>query len=483
MNNFTQFKLPEALNQALAKLNFTQPTPIQSQAIPIALQGRDILGSAQTGTGKTGAFGIPLVAQLTSCPQDVALVMTPTRELAAQVLQQLQALAGRDTNIASALLIGGESMHKQLKNLRSHPRLLVGTPGRINDHLTRGSLKLNNVTFLVLDETDRMLDMGFSIQIQQVIKHMPQKHQTLLFSATIPKNITKIAQKYLHNPVQIAVEGKSAPAENIEQEVLHLSNTERYSQFLKELETRKGSIIVFMKTKYSTEKMAKKLCKANHAAIAIHGDLQQHKRKRVIESFRHKKHRILVATDVAARGLDIPHIKHVINYDLPQCAEDYIHRIGRTARAGEKGASLCLVTPADKAKWKAIYKLLNPGDTSLDNDRRERNRKRPPRKSSSHPSSRGKRNRSANSNSDSPSSPKKSYTKKFKSAHSGSDTTASNKKKPYGKKFSSASRSGSDSVAAPKKPYGKKFKSARHGADKPRSAGAPSARKKRSARN
>ena len=361
MNAFKEMGLPEALTHTLQHMQFNEPTPIQAEAIPLALKGQDILGSAQTGTGKTGAFGIPLVAKLLTDPRGSALVMTPTRELATQVMTQLQALLGRKSKINTALLIGGESMPKQLTQLRNGPRVIVGTPGRINDHLQRGSLILNDTDFLVLDETDRMLDMGFTIQIENVMKYMVNKPQTLLFSATLPKNIVRISQKYLNNPARVAVSPTSSPAAKIKQDTLKISEADKYPNLLSQLDERKGSVIIFVKTKYGTAKMAKKLSKEGHSADAIHGDLRQNKRDRVITAFRNKKYRILVATDVAARGLDIPHIEHVINYDLPQCAEDYIHRIGRTARAGAEGSALNLVTPIDKSKWHAIDRLLNPG--------------------------------------------------------------------------------------------------------------------------
>ena len=360
MNNFKEMGLPEALTHTLQHMQFNTPTPIQAEAIPLALQGQDILGSAQTGTGKTGAFGIPLVAKLLSNPHGSALVMTPTRELATQVMTQLQAMLGKKSKIKTALLIGGDSIPKQLTQLRNRPRVIVGTPGRINDHLKRGSLLLQDTDFLVLDETDRMLDMGFTIQIENVLKYMTAKRQTLLFSATLPKNIVRISDKYLINPARVGVSATSSPATNIKQDTLKVSAEDKYPHLLTQLDERDGSVIVFVKTKYGTEKMAKRLSKEGHSAEAIHGDLRQTKRDRVIAAFRNRKYRILVATDVAARGLDIPHIEHVINYDLPQCAEDYIHRIGRTARAGAEGAALNLVTPADKSKWNAIECLLNP---------------------------------------------------------------------------------------------------------------------------
>lgn len=369
MQNFAELGLPQNLMNALNAMKFTTPTPIQAQAIPLALQGRDILGSAQTGTGKTGAFGIPLVSRLLSNPRGSAMVLLPTRELAVQVIDALQQMLGKSSYIKTALIIGGESMGKQLQQLRMRPRIIVGTPGRINDHLERGSLMLHDTNFLVLDETDRMLDMGFEIQLERIFKFLPKERQTLMFSATLPANIVKLSSKYLNNPERISVGSTTAVATKIKQEVLHTSQEDKYNQLIQQLNARQGSIIVFVKTKWGAEKMATRLRKERHSADAIHGDLRQNQRDRVISGFREKKHRILVATDIAARGLDIPHIEHVINYDLPQCPEDYIHRIGRTARAGAEGSAICLISPDDRGKWKAIQRLIDPEAAA--NDKRE----------------------------------------------------------------------------------------------------------------
>jgi len=360
MNSFHELDLPEVLLNNLAQMKFDTPTPIQASAIPHILQGRDILGSAQTGTGKTAAFGIPLAAKLISHPTGRALVMTPTRELAVQVATQLRDIVGRKSKIRTAILIGGDSMGKQLSQLRQNPRIIVGTPGRINDHLERRSLKLGEADYLVLDETDRMLDMGFEPQVENILDHMPVERQTLLFSATLPNNIVKIAQKYLKDPERISVAPTCSAADNVTQQNIDVTTGGKFVTLCDEVKERDGSIIIFVRTKYATEKLALKLTKEGCDARAIHGDLRQSKRDRVISSFRQKKYRILVATDVAARGLDIPHIEHVVNYDLPQNPEDYIHRIGRTARAGATGFALNLVTPDDRRKWQAIDRLLNP---------------------------------------------------------------------------------------------------------------------------
>ena len=373
-NDFSGFGLPPKLLQSLARMQFSEPTPIQSKAIPFALEGRDILGSAQTGTGKTGAFGIPLIAKLMECPEASALILTPTRELAAQVMAAMQQLIPVPT-IKTALLIGGEAMPKQFRQLQAHPRLIVGTPGRINDHLQRGSVKLGRVRFLVLDETDRMLDMGFGVQIDRILQHVPQERQTMLFSATLPQGIVKLSGKYLKNPERISVGSTIAAAPNIRQELIQTSDAEKGEQLLKVLSAANGSTIIFVKTKYGTEKLANRLTKQKFRADAIHGDLRQSRRDRVIQGFRDKKFDVLVATDIAARGLDVPHIETVINYDLPQCPEDFIHRIGRTARAGSTGQAISFITPSDKQKWGAIHRLMNPNAPSgVDSDRPSQNK-------------------------------------------------------------------------------------------------------------
>lgn len=359
MQNFNEAGLPQQLFHRLEQMGFITPTPIQVQAIPPALQGKDILGTAQTGTGKTGAFGIPLVTQLMTTPRGTALVLLPTRELATQVLQQLKKFIG-NSSIPTALLIGGEAMGKQFSQLKSRPRLIVGTPGRVNDHLQRGTLMLHDTNFLVLDETDRMLDLGFGAQLETIARYLTAKRQTLMFSATLPANIEKLSAKYLQNPVRISVGSTVATAPKVTQAHVKLSDDEKFPRLLQELESRSGSVILFVKTKHGADRMATRLRKSGHEAEALHGDLRQNRRDRVIQDFRKLEYRVLVATDIAARGLDIPHIAHVINYDLPQCAEDYIHRIGRTARAGAEGDSLTLLGSQDGSKWREIQRLLNP---------------------------------------------------------------------------------------------------------------------------
>ncbi len=360
MENFKLLNIEESLKNSLEKMKFRVPTPIQSMSIPVALEGNDILGTAQTGTGKTLAFSIPLINKLILEKNAFALVMCPTRELASQVMESIKNLLGDKINIKTALLIGGESMQRQLRQLGKRSRIIVGTPGRINDHLKRKSLNLSTTKYLVLDETDRMLDMGFTPQIEMVLKFVPKEHQTLLFSATLPQNILRISDRYLIKPKRISAGSTTVPIAKIKQETLQLYKENKYDELIDQLLKRKGSILVFVKTKRGADKMVKRLKEEGHSADAIHGDLRQSKRDRVINSFRKGLKRILIATDVAARGLDIPLIQHVINYDLPQVPEDYVHRIGRTARAGLEGSALTLLTPEDRSMWNSISKLIDP---------------------------------------------------------------------------------------------------------------------------
>lgn len=361
MTGFSTFGLPEAMLTKLTTIGFTTPTPIQEKSIPEAMLGKDILGTAQTGTGKTAAFGLPLVNHLLNKPHSMALVMTPTRELAVQVMTQVKAFLPEGCGIKTALLIGGEAMFKQLNQLQTKPRIIIGTPGRINDHLERDTLRLGKTDFLVLDEADRMLDMGFGVQLEAIAGYLPEVRQTLMFSATVPPNIMKLAKNYLKDPVRVETAAPHLAAPKIKQELVHVNDDSKHDALVKLLDARSGQIIVFVKTKHGCDRLARRLVRENHSADAIHGDLRQGQRDRVIRTFRKNEVRILVATDVAARGLDIPMLETVINFDLPQCPEDYIHRIGRTGRNGQEGEAICLINNSDKSKWAAIDRLMNPG--------------------------------------------------------------------------------------------------------------------------
>ena len=362
MHSFREENLPAKLLNVLDSIGFTKPTPIQSETLGLVLkEGQDLLGTAQTGTGKTGAFAIPLTAKLLRDRSVRVVVLTPTRELAAQVIKVFGQLLSVDRQIQQVLLIGGIPIERQFKHLKRNPRLIVGTPGRINDHLDRGTLRLDTACILVLDETDIMLDMGFDVQIASIIERMPCIRQRLMFSATLPPKIERLAGKYLEEPARISIGRVSSPHTAITQETIALRRgMPKYQKLLEELGKRKGSIIIFVQTRNKATMLADQLKGAGCNSIALHGQLSQTRRKRVLTGFREEKYRLLVATDVASRGLDVPHVRHVINYDLPQCAQDYIHRIGRTARAGKKGSALSFLTKQNRAMWDEIQALVDP---------------------------------------------------------------------------------------------------------------------------
>ena len=359
MDNFRKFNLNDDINKSLKGLRFTKPTEIQSKTIPIALRKQDILASAETGSGKTAAYLIPLIQQIKTKENVLGIILTPTRELAQQVADVAKLLVGYKSRINIALLVGGSSMKNQLDQLKKRPKIIVGTPGRINDLITRGSLRLNHFNFFVLDEADRMLDMGFGIQVDKIVINLSNARQTLLFSATLPKEIIQISRKYLSNPERVEVQENNVIKSQIKQKVINTKTEEKYTKLLEEIAIRKGSILIFVRTKYSTEKLKKRLIQDNVKSSAMHGDLRQNKRDRILENFRKERFKILIATDIASRGLDIPHIEHVINYDLPQVPEDFVHRIGRTARSGSVGEALSFVTKNESKMWKSIEKLLD----------------------------------------------------------------------------------------------------------------------------
>jgi superfamily II DNA/RNA helicase len=360
MMTFNDFALPEALQHKLDALGFDNPTPVQERAIPAALEQRDILGSAQTGTGKTAAFAIPLLTKIMNHADVYGIIVTPTRELALQVDEQIRAFLSAKSKIRSVVLIGGASIDRQIQALAKRPKIIVGTPGRIIDHLERKSLDLAGFNYVVLDETDRMLDMGFSAPIAEIFSHVAEERQTLLFSATLPKNIQKVSAQYLQNPVRIEMGQVNSVGDNIVQSTQFVSKEGKFEMLVDALRDHDQSAIVFMNSKFATEKMAKRLKSAGITAEAIHGDLRQSKRERVISNLRDNKFRVLVATDVAARGIDVPHIHQVINFDLPRQTEDYIHRIGRTGRNGAQGIALNLATRDDMEKLNEIERLINP---------------------------------------------------------------------------------------------------------------------------
>lgn len=363
MNTFNELALPGELSSALQKMEFLTPTPIQAQSIPAALEGRDLVASAETGSGKTAAFGIPMITRLLKNEDSVGLVLAPTRELAVQIVKVLKDLSQDLRRFRAALLIGGVPMGGQLQALRTNPRVIVATPGRLVDHLERRSLDLSRCSVLVLDEADRMLDMGFAPQLEQIRRVLPAERQTLLFSATMPPDIEALAAKWLRDPVRVAIGQVSRPVDRIEQKVIEADSAAKNDVLLNELKGRQGSILIFTRTKRRTDRLTRVLFGAGHRVVQIHGDRSQGQRQRALDGFREGKFTILVATDIAARGLDIPEIAHVINYDIPMVPEDYVHRIGRTARAGRTGEALALVSPEERSLWKAVVRLMEKGES------------------------------------------------------------------------------------------------------------------------
>ncbi|MCX7116984.1 MAG: DEAD/DEAH box helicase [Legionellales bacterium] len=346
---FAELQLSAELLQALEDLNFHTPSPIQQQAIPRLLEGRDLIGQAQTGTGKTAAFALPILQRLSkeaSGPQ--ALILAPTRELAIQVAAHFESLSTHRPWVRVTVLCGGQDYRPQLTSLRDGAQIVVGTPGRILDHLDRGTLKLSQLKSFVLDEADEMLKMGFIEDVETILEKLPAEKQIALFSATMPPRIRQIAQRYLKDPVSVEIRMDTATVKSTEQRFLFAAVSQKPEALLRILgaETCQG-VIVFARTKSSTEEIAEILLKHGHRAMAIHGDLTQSLRERIIVQFKQGVIDVLVATDVAARGLDVDRVTHVINYDMAHDCETYVHRIGRTGRAGRSGITILFVTPKE----------------------------------------------------------------------------------------------------------------------------------------
>lgn len=359
--SFSQFSFPPFVAKSLLALKFETPTPIQRQAIPIALTGRDLMGLAQTGTGKTAAFCLPLIARLSSQPQQTGLIVAPTRELAQQICTFVHQVAGKGAGLQTALLVGGAPMGPQFRSLRQGARILVATPGRLADHLRRDTKLLRQTTIFVVDEADRMLDMGFLPQLQVILKALPEERQTMMFSATFAPGVKRLAQQYLRQPAEVSVGETGRPIEKIELTTVETPQAEKNDRLLTELNARPGSVLIFTRTKHRTDRLNQFLEEYGYAVTRIHGDRTLAQRRSAIEGFRSGKFRILVATDIVARGIDIADISLVINFDLPQAAEDYLHRIGRTGRNGKVGRALCFVTPEDRGTWRAITRLISGG--------------------------------------------------------------------------------------------------------------------------
>jgi ATP-dependent RNA helicase RhlE len=363
-SSFDGLGLAEPLRLALKAENYLKPTPIQAQAIPLLTEGRDLLGIAQTGTGKTAAFALPILHRLSlehtqrtpGAPR--ALILAPTRELARQIGERFTAY-GRKLPLTSAVIFGGVSQHHQVKALKAGVDILIATPGRLLDLFNQRHVRLDKVSILVLDEADRMLDMGFIHDVRKVVAACKSKRQTLLFSATMPPAIAKLANDILHNPERIDVSPKTIAVDRIDQRVYFIGAKDKRA-LLDELlaNPAKDRVLVFTRTKRGANRVCKQLKQSGIAADALHGNKAQNARVRALEAFRAGKVRVLVATDIAARGIDVPNISHVINYELPNEPESYVHRIGRTARAGAEGAALSFCDQSERPYLRAIEQLM-----------------------------------------------------------------------------------------------------------------------------
>ena len=351
--------LSAGLQQKLAVAQFTTPTPVQEMAIPHALEGKDVLATAQTGTGKTLAFLLPLMEKLGArhVPGVRALILVPTRELAMQVQAQYDDLRyGRLPH--TALVIGGMAERPQLEAVRKGAGVVVATPGRLEDYLKRKLVDLRHVELLVLDEADRMLDMGFLPAIRRIVAALPRERQTLCFSATLESSVAGLVNDYMRNPVRVALGSTTKPAESVELQAFEVSAADKSDTLRHLLYHEKGQTLVFARTKRGTERLAKNLIRDGFSAAMIHGDRTQSQRVKALTGFDEGRYKVLVATDVASRGIHVDNVAHVINYDLPEVAEDFIHRVGRTGRAGSKGRASSLVSGAEIAELRAIERAL-----------------------------------------------------------------------------------------------------------------------------
>jgi len=346
VHTFTDFGFSPELQHNIDRKGYKLPSSIQDGAIPLILEGRDVIGLANTGTGKTAAFGLPIIERLSGVNGALSvLIMAPTRELAAQIDEQFREFS-HGMRLYSTLVVGGVNIERQIRDLQRRPHIVIGTPGRLKDLMERGALNLKNVNTLVLDEADRMLDMGFLPDIKRIISMTPKERQTLFFSATITPQIQTLTQEFLRDPAIVSVR-TSETSDHVEQDVVEASDKEHKLELLTNmLQTEDfNKVLIFGETKYGVQRLADTLSKAGMPAEAIHGNKSQPQRQRALKAFKDERVKILVATDVAARGLDIPNVSHVINYDQPATYEDYVHRIGRTGRGGERGTALTFIAP------------------------------------------------------------------------------------------------------------------------------------------
>ncbi|KRK70419.1 DEAD/DEAH box helicase [Lacticaseibacillus nasuensis] len=355
---FTELGLDHDLLKAIARSGFEEATPIQAETIPLVLQGKDVIGQAQTGTGKTAAFGLPILQRIDRSRREVqALVISPTRELAIQTQEELYRL-GRDKKINVQAVYGGADIRRQIKALAGHPQIVVGTPGRLLDHLNRHTLKLGELSTLVLDEADEMLDMGFIDDIESIVKTAPETRQTLLFSATMPAPIMKLTNTFMHDPITVKIKSKELTADTVDQYYVRAKDFEKFDVMTRLFDVQSPELaLIFGRTKRRVDELTRGLKARGYKAEGIHGDLTQQKRMSVLRQFKSGELDFLVATDVAARGLDITGVTHVYNYDIPQDPDSYVHRVGRTGRAGKSGVSVTFVTPNEVDYLRTIEDL------------------------------------------------------------------------------------------------------------------------------
>src|SRR5580692_3281053 len=360
MNHFTELNLCSALRDNLAKNEFVTPTPVQAQAIPPLLEGRDVVATAQTGTGKTLAFAIPIIEALAAVPRSKAikvLILSPTRELAIQIDAAFRQLAS-GMRIRTAVVVGGLSEARQLRDVKAGAEVVIATPGRLCDYLERRLIDFSRTNTVVIDEADRMLDMGFLPSLRAILKELPAKRQTMLFSATIERSVAHLVDTYVHDPVRIAVGTATKPADQVDLFCYEIEERSKFDLLVHLLKQEKGSFLVFARTKEGTDRLAKFLERERYKVACIHGDRSQRERNEALQGFKDRAYRVLVATDVAARGIHVDDIAHVVNYDLPQEAENFIHRVGRTGRAGARGASWTFVTPPERSDVRNYERAL-----------------------------------------------------------------------------------------------------------------------------
>lgn len=354
MTTFSDFGLSEELVKALSNMGFEEPTPIQAQAIPIGLNGKDMIGQAQTGTGKTTAFGVPLLEKINVNEGIQGLVIAPTRELAVQVAEELNRI-GQVKGVRTLPIYGGQDINRQIRGLKKNPQIIAATPGRLIDHIERKTIRLGNIKMAVLDEADEMLNMGFIEDIERILGEIKGERQTLLFSATMPKRIQSLAEKFMQEPEMVKVKAKEMTVKNIEQYYMEVHEKQKFDVLCSLLDIQSPELaIVFGRTKKRVDEVVEGLIKRGYSAEGIHGDIPQAKRDQVIRRFKEQTIDIMVATDVAARGLDISGVSHVYNFDIPQDPESYVHRIGRTGRAGNKGQAITFVSPREIDHLKII---------------------------------------------------------------------------------------------------------------------------------